>query len=78
MGKANCHGLGHRGSLDCELEPALCNRKLRHTISSFVEAMFWIAVAGKDGHLMTTVLQSYSSINDESFGTSYPQVRMEE
>lgn len=59
-------------------KPIATDSDIEGPISSFVEAMFWIAVAGKDGHLMTTVLQSYSSINDESFGTSYPQVRMEE
>ena len=49
-----------------------------HAISSFVEAVFWIAVAGKDSYSMPAVLQAYGSINNEPFCSSYPQIGMEE
>jgi hypothetical protein len=55
-----------------KLEPVFVGRKLCHAISGFLEAMFWVAVAGKDGYLMATVLQAYSSVNDEPFCSSYP------
>lgn len=55
-----------------------CKKGFCHAVSSLVEAMSWIAVAGKDGHFMATILQSYSSIDDEPFGTSYSQIGMEE
>jgi len=42
-----------------------------HAISSFVEAVFWIAVAGKDGYFMTPILQAHSSINNEPFCSPY-------
>jgi len=49
-----------------------------HAVSSFIEAMLWIAVAGKNGHLMATILQAHSSINDEPFCSPYSQVGMKE
>ena len=77
MGRANCLGLGHRGYLELRLESTILERGLCHAISSFVEAMFWIAVAGKDGDFMATVLQPHSSINNEPFCSTYPQIGME-
>lgn len=41
-----------------------------HTISSFVEAMFGVAVAGENNDLVATVLQPHRSINDQSLGAS--------
>ena len=48
------------------------------TIARLIEAMVRIAVGSKDGNLVSTVLQSHSSVNDESLGSANAQIRVEE
>ena len=49
-----------------------------HTISSFVEAVLRITVAGEDYHLVATVLQADCCIDDEPLSSSDAKIRMEE
>jgi hypothetical protein len=48
------------------------------TISSLVEAVFWIAVAGENDHFVTQVLESDGGIDDESLGTANAEIRVQE
>lgn len=46
------------------------------SIASFIKAVSGIAMAGEDDHLMTTVLESYGRIDDQSFCATNSQIGM--
>lgn len=47
------------------------------TIASFIKAVSGIAMAGKDDHLMATVLKAYGGVDNQSFCAANSQVGME-
>jgi hypothetical protein len=52
--------------------------RLGPTIPSFLKAVVWVAMRGENGHLVASLLQSDSGINDQSLCPSDAQVRVKE
>ncbi len=52
--------------------------RLGPTIPSFLKAVLWVAMRGEKGHLVASLLQSDSGINDQSLCPSDAQVRVKE
>ena len=68
----------HLEYLTSILESARIAGGLCSTISSFIEAMFWVAVASENSYLMATILKPHGGIDDQPFCASDSEIRMEE
>lgn len=45
-----------------------------HTISGLIEAVIWVTMACENDHLVSSLLQSHSRINNQPLGATDPQV----
>jgi len=50
----------------------------RHTISSLVKAVLWVAMRREYSHFMATILKTNRSIDYQAFCSSNTEIRMEE
>lgn len=57
---------------------SVCKNKSRITISGLLKTMTFVTVACEDDDSVASVLQTYSSINDQSLRTSNAKIRVEE
>jgi hypothetical protein len=50
----------------------------KRTVASFIETVIWVTVGSKDSNLVSSVLQSHSSVDDKTLRPANAQVWVEE